>query len=68
LYVILFCSAPLSSIVSGARQIHFVIVIVIVINAAIPAKYIITQPTSHDSVQTSISTPKDFVEIPGGRP
>jgi len=27
-YVILYCSAPLSSIVSGAIQIHFVIVIV----------------------------------------
>ena len=32
LYVILFCSAPLSSIVSGAIQIHFVIVIVILLN------------------------------------
>ena len=28
LYVILFCSAPLSSIVSGTTQIHFMIVIV----------------------------------------
>jgi len=27
-YFILFCSAPLSGIVSGAIQIHFVIVIV----------------------------------------